>query len=372
MKRNDYSNYNRGQEISGVTFQQHQNQVIETLNSVMLSLGMDPTAKTVLWGLENSGTGTNYDVSAGAIFTQGEIFLVDAFSGTSATQVPVLNPVTLEVGDPVRFADGSIEAVHLDHKYQISLDIEGAGEVNFSNLVQLKDVLSVMLDVDSKLSIFKNDIIGGASEGFDTLEELENALVAKADQASVAQLQADVAAANTYTDTKVAELTVGATDLNTFAKVEDAAEGYQTGGASWQNTGTIMNYANPIVNRVFNHNEIIHFNNADIPFTRLSASIEKPRVVKLFCDFHYSKQGTDNDSFDVILVYKETSNSVWQPLRGKSLFGDGNIKHCSMRAHLQLVSQPGSDLQFGLKLVHSGGTAATISAEAEIEFDTIY
>ncbi len=373
MKRNDYSNYNRGQEISGVTFQQHQNQVIETLNSVMLALGLDANEKTVLWGLQNSGSGSSYNISAGAIFTQGEIFLVDAFSGTSSTNVPVLNPVTLEVGDPVRFADGSIEAVHKDHKYEISMEAQGSGDVNYADLKQLKDVLAVMLDVDAKLNTFKSEIVDGASEGFDTLAELEAALAAKADQSSITQLQSDITAANTYTDTKVGELTAGANDLDTLAKVEEAAEGFQTGGASWQNTGAIMDYANPIVTRVLNHNDILHFHNADIPAARLTASIEKPRIVKLFCDFHYLKEGSDNDSFDIILVYREVGDSIWQSLRGKSLFGDGNIKHCSMRAHLEMVTAPSNNLQFGLKLVHdSGGNSAKISAETEIEFDTIY
>lgn len=373
MKRNDYSNYNRGQEISGVTFQQHQNQVIESLNTVMSSLGLDADEKTVLWGLKNDGSGDTYNISEGAIFTQGEIFLVDAFSGTDSTNVPVLNPITLEIGDQVRFADGSIQAVHMDYKYQITLAATDSGEVNFADLKQLKDVLSVMLDVDAKLDTFKADIVDGASEGFDTLAEIETALAAKADQSAITQLQADITAANTYTDNEIGVLTAGAGDLDTFAEVGIVMEGHQTGGASWQSEGTVMNYANPIVNRVLLNNEVLHFHNADIPAARLSASNEKPRIVKLFCDFHYAKEGPDNDSFSISLVYRETGDSVWQPLRGKSLFGDGNIKHCSMRAHLELTVPPTNDLQFGIKLIHAGGNlSATISAEAEIEFDTIY
>ncbi|MCE7990436.1 MAG: hypothetical protein HEP71_00595 [Roseivirga sp.] len=370
MKRNDYSNYNRGQEISGVTFQQHQNQVIESLNTVMLSLGLDANEKTVLWGLKNDGSGDTYNISAGAIFTQGEIFLVDAFSGTDSTNVPVLNPVTLEIGDQVRFADGSIEAVHMDYKYQITLAAVDSGEVNFADLKQLKDVLSVMLDVDAKLNTFKADIVDGASEGFDTLAEVETALTAKADQSVITQLQTDIAAANTYTDNEIAVLTAGAGDLDTFAEVSSALDHVNSGGVSSQATGSLINANTPPVS-ITTSGTILQLTSADIQVGELFASSEKPKIVTVFCDMFYQEEGTADD-FELELMYRIGTTGSWESIRRKYLKSNSSKLHAALRGQFKLVTTPTDIIQFAVKMVHDANDQVYLSPVNEIEFDAVY
>ncbi|GAB5524894.1 MAG: hypothetical protein Roseis2KO_27660 [Roseivirga sp.] len=146
MKRNDYSQQIRGQEISGTTFEQHQNQVLEGLSAIVQSLGLDPEELTILYGLEDQGDSNNYNFTAGAVFHQGEIFLVDAFTGVhSASLVPVFEIETLPVGDPTGFADGTTSQVHFDHKYKIEIKTSGSGRGDYAQAARLPEKLSARL-----------------------------------------------------------------------------------------------------------------------------------------------------------------------------------------------------------------------------------
>ncbi len=362
MKRNDYSNYNRGQEISGVTFQQHQNQVIETLNSVMLSLGLDANEKTALWGLQNSGSGSSYNISAGAIFTQGEIFLVDAFSGTSSTNVPVLNPVTLEVGDPVRFADGSIEAVHKDHKYEISMGAEGSGEVNYADLKQLKDVLAVMLDVDAKLNTFKSEIVDGASEGFDTLAEIQAALGDDPDFATNISNQISGKASQLSQDA-----------LNTRVTANESVvaniESYRSKGGSNIGTGVTVNHMTSNLQQILaTANKTLAFTGTSIPSTDLVVTdFSKPRRILAFFSLLVDKEGGDQDEAKIYIKYRVNGGGwstlrtyhilIWQPM------------HLDLKAPVQFTATPAGPVEFALEFERVGSTSFMVTQDGSIAFD---
>lgn len=347
MKRNDYSNYNRGQEISGVTFQQHQNQVIESLNTVMLSLGLDADEKTVLWGLKNDGSGDTYNISEGAIFTQGEIFLVDAFSGTDSTNVPVLNPVTLEIGDQVRFADGSIQAVHMDYKYQVTLAAVDSGEVNFADLKQLKDVLSVMLDVDAKLDTFKTDIIAGASEGFDTLAELEAVLASKVNQTSHDALDLRVAAN---------ELVVG------------NIENYRSkGGSNIAIGSTIDHSTDNLQTIVHGTDKTLMFSSEAIAAADLIVANSNPRRVFAFFSMLLHKQGTGEDLLNIHVQYR-VNGGGWTDLR-VYYFRIWQPMHVELKAPVQFTSTPAGPVEFALEFERLGGDSTYVSPDSSITFD---
>ncbi len=146
MKRNDYSQQIRGQEISGTTFEQHQNQVLEGLSAIVQSLGLDSEELTILYGLEDEGSSGNYSITAGAVFHQGEIFLVEAFTGAhSGNLVPVFEIDALPVGDPTGFADGTTSQVHFDYKYKIEVKASGSGRGDYSQAARLPEKLSAHL-----------------------------------------------------------------------------------------------------------------------------------------------------------------------------------------------------------------------------------
>lgn len=72
----------------------------------------DPAKIYVLYGCVNSGSGLSYIITAGAVFFNGEIYLVDAVSFVaSAGQVAVgqlaTTYATSAIGDPIQFTDGS-------------------------------------------------------------------------------------------------------------------------------------------------------------------------------------------------------------------------------------------------------------------------
>lgn len=91
-----------------------------------------------LYGLINSGVGTSYDISAGAVLYNGEVYQVPAFSGSHSTNVPVLNFVTeYRAGDPVTFTDNNQFNVHEINRMEISLGAPGSGAVDFSQLGRL-------------------------------------------------------------------------------------------------------------------------------------------------------------------------------------------------------------------------------------------
>lgn len=78
----------------------------------------------ILHGCVNSGAGTNYVISAGAIYYNGEIYLVDSATfSTSGGLNPIMTITTTQYttnADPVTFTNGSSNNVHDIRKIVIS------------------------------------------------------------------------------------------------------------------------------------------------------------------------------------------------------------------------------------------------------------
>lgn len=99
----------------------------------------------VLYGCVNSGSGLTYNISAGAIYYNGEVYLVDAVAFTAAAgQVAVGNIVTTQYNvnaDPVTFTNGQSYNIHNIQKIVFSAATAGSGIGDFSNLLQVPAVL---------------------------------------------------------------------------------------------------------------------------------------------------------------------------------------------------------------------------------------
>lgn len=321
MKRNDYSQYDKGQEVSGVTLQQHQNQVIESLNSIMQALGLDPNEVTILWGLKRDTFEPGYDISAGAVFTNGEIFEVDAFQSPDGSPSPHMHPVTLAVGESVRFGDGIFRTAHEDYKYALSSSSTEVGSVAWAGLNRLEDKLI--------------ELVG----------------------------------AETYTNLKIAEVVGSEQNLDTLKKLGDALRAIGRGVTN-QPQGINVNYVHPAADEVHSTDDDIVINGAVIPASELVVPVNGERTVHVFCDFGFKREGDDNDEFTAQILYRVGAGG-WTPLRGRRLLGTGTYQIASLRSQLTLYSMPASNLQFGLRIIHHN-LSIMMSTPSTIEFDAIY
>jgi hypothetical protein len=108
----------------------------------------DTTRAYILFGCINSGTAGSMNVSAGAVYYAGEIYLVDAFTLT-VTQAAVAAIATTFFGtnaDPVTFTDGVARNVHEIRKITFSNAASGSGLFDFNNMVPTPDVLTTELN----------------------------------------------------------------------------------------------------------------------------------------------------------------------------------------------------------------------------------
>lgn len=94
------------------------------------------TTMYVIYGCVNSGSGSNYVISAGAVFYAGEIYLVDAATFTAGGgQTAVATITTTQYttfADPVTFSDGNPKYVHNIRKVVIASGTSGTGTKDYS------------------------------------------------------------------------------------------------------------------------------------------------------------------------------------------------------------------------------------------------
>lgn len=89
----------------------------------------------VIWGCNNTGTGLNYIISAGAVYYNGEYYEVDAVTFTASVgQVAVGNIVlSNSAADPVKLKpSGTNVYVHQIRKFVFSSAVSGTGIKDFS------------------------------------------------------------------------------------------------------------------------------------------------------------------------------------------------------------------------------------------------
>lgn len=140
-----YASSTVGQPVKSGTMDHLQLAYQEALTAIGQALiGLDPDLSNYfrLWGCKNSGSGLNYVISAGAIWYNGEVFLVPAASFTAASgQVGVGNFQTTFNGtnaDPVLFTDGQSRNVHQIRQLVFSAGTSGSGAVDFSKLQEVR------------------------------------------------------------------------------------------------------------------------------------------------------------------------------------------------------------------------------------------
>jgi len=112
---------------------------INALAQRIIGTNYDPTKAYVLYGL----TGSSGNITAGALFFNGEVYLCDGDSSglpCGGSNVSVLNIAITNYSsdaDPVTFSDGSIYDIHNIRKVAISCGASGSGDVcDYTDLVR--------------------------------------------------------------------------------------------------------------------------------------------------------------------------------------------------------------------------------------------
>lgn len=142
MKRiltNNIVENTRRQPFNKASLEHIQEGFIEIFTALVKNFTENTTDYFRLHGLVDSDADpTDWDISAGAVWFDGEVYLVDAFAGSHGSDVPVLTiDTTYRAGDPVTFSDNNTFNVHEIKKMVITLAASGSGDVDYEDLLEL-------------------------------------------------------------------------------------------------------------------------------------------------------------------------------------------------------------------------------------------
>ena len=116
-------------------------EALSELTTSRIGVNYDTTKAYVLNGCINSGSGSNYIISAGSLFFNGEIYLVPAatFTITGSNVAEGIITITQYItdADPTDYTDGIQRNVHDIRQMVFSPALSGSGAVDFINLVNL-------------------------------------------------------------------------------------------------------------------------------------------------------------------------------------------------------------------------------------------
>lgn len=117
----------------------------------------------ILYGCVNSGSGSSYNISAGAVFYNGEVYLTPSASFTTGGSNVAVGVITTghyfdATADHVSFTDGSIKDVHVIRTMVFQAGLSGSGAVNF---VALADVGKRLCGTIGELKIWNWRFYGG-------------------------------------------------------------------------------------------------------------------------------------------------------------------------------------------------------------------
>ena len=93
----------------------------------------------IMQGCKNTGSGSNYIISAGGIYRNNEWFVVDAVTFTAPMDQTAVGTITTTFftsanADPTTFTDGIAHNVNVVRKIVFAAGVSGSGDVDFNNL----------------------------------------------------------------------------------------------------------------------------------------------------------------------------------------------------------------------------------------------
>lgn len=179
MKKIDLSNIVDGVRKLGAVkqlFEHMESGYVTALSDLLYGLLASSNGPTALYGCVNSGSGSTYTISAGAIFHNGEVYTIPAFSGVApGVQVPVLSLVNTIT--QLAYTDNTNQNTLQTRTYAWSFGASGSGLADFSAVTTLKNRINTnLLDVPGQVTAAVNAVINAAPGALDTLDELAAAL----------------------------------------------------------------------------------------------------------------------------------------------------------------------------------------------------
>lgn len=117
-------------------------EAMASLGKGLVGASYDEDTVYVLNGCVNSGSGSDYDISAGAVFYNSEVFLVDAasFSISGAeVAVGIIDAIYFadSSADPVEFTDGVLRNIHEIRKVVLQPGLNGSGIANYIDFIDV-------------------------------------------------------------------------------------------------------------------------------------------------------------------------------------------------------------------------------------------
>lgn len=134
---------------------QHYNEMIDELMKAFgETIVYDSSKVTILWGCENTGTGTGIgdyiNISAGAVYYNGEVYQVPAFTTpTLVTGLKGTITTAYTAADPVLFSDSTTHNVHQIKTIVIS---DASGGFQFNDWITYKPVWVTQILTNSDIS----------------------------------------------------------------------------------------------------------------------------------------------------------------------------------------------------------------------------
>lgn len=126
----------------------------------------DASKYYILYGCENTGSGLNYIISAGAVMVNGIVFITlpKTFTAT-AGQVAIFQTLDTYVTgtnfDPVSFTDGSTHNIHLDRTGDWGSAVAASAANEFANMVRVNVAYTPTLTANyvtgSNLKVYKKN-----------------------------------------------------------------------------------------------------------------------------------------------------------------------------------------------------------------------
>lgn len=123
----------------------------------------DITKGYLLYGLKRTGSGLVFNVTAGALYFNGEVYLVDAFSFTATTGQTAVGTITTTnytaaIADPVRFSNNADYNIHEIRKIVFSSGVAGSGAFDFVNLIQYLEE-DDYVDISASIAVNANILV---------------------------------------------------------------------------------------------------------------------------------------------------------------------------------------------------------------------
>lgn len=135
------------QPYTKVTHEWYNSMITEAIEALGKGLVGTNSNFVVLYGCVNSAS-PNANISAGAIFYNGEIYLCPAFVDASITNAIVGTITTAyDSSDPILFSDGNSYDVHEVKTIVWSDAVSGSGDIDFSDLIVQKGTIKQVVNI---------------------------------------------------------------------------------------------------------------------------------------------------------------------------------------------------------------------------------